>query len=72
MSIRSRTCWAAWISVLRELHGLQLLLQGHPNEELEHVSGAVAALDSAREGAERVHNIVRGFDLTFREQRRKQ
>jgi len=44
---------------LRELHGLQLLLQGHPNEELEHISGAVAALDSAREGAERVRNIVR-------------
>src|SRR3954468_2170058 len=44
---------------LRELHGLQLLLQGHPNEELEHVTGAVAALDSAREGAERVRNIVR-------------
>ena len=44
---------------LRELHGLQQLLQGHPNEELEHISGAVAALDSAREGAERVRNIVR-------------
>jgi signal transduction histidine kinase/ActR/RegA family two-component response regulator len=44
---------------LRELQGLQLLLQGHPHEELEHVSGAVAALDSAREGAERVRNIVR-------------
>ena len=44
---------------LRELHGLRKLLQGHPNEELEHVSGAVAALDSAREGAERVRNIVR-------------
>ncbi|HEY0468266.1 MAG TPA: ATP-binding protein [Polyangiaceae bacterium] len=44
---------------LRELHGLQLLLQGHPNEELEHISGAVAALGSAREGAERVRNIVR-------------
>ncbi|MEI9950406.1 MAG: ATP-binding protein [Pseudomonadota bacterium] len=44
---------------LRELHVLRLLLQGHPNEELEHVSGAVAALDSAREGAERVRNIVR-------------
>ena len=44
---------------LRELHGLQQLLQGHPHEELEHVSGAVAALDSAREGAERVRNIVR-------------
>jgi two-component system, cell cycle sensor histidine kinase and response regulator CckA len=44
---------------LRELHGLQQLLQGHPDEELEHVSGAVAALDSAREGAERVRNIVR-------------
>ncbi|HYQ26831.1 MAG TPA: ATP-binding protein [Polyangiaceae bacterium] len=44
---------------LRELHGLQLLLQGHRHEELEHVSGAVAALDSAREGAERVRNIVR-------------
>jgi len=44
---------------LRELHGLRQLLQGHPNEELAHVSGAVAALDSAREGAERVRNIVR-------------
>ncbi|HET7545494.1 MAG TPA: ATP-binding protein, partial [Polyangiaceae bacterium] len=44
---------------LRELHGLQLLLQGHPIDELEHISGAVAALDSAREGAERVRNIVR-------------
>ncbi|HYQ41901.1 MAG TPA: ATP-binding protein [Polyangiaceae bacterium] len=44
---------------LRELHGLQLLLQGHRNEELQRVSGAVAALDSAREGAERVRNIVR-------------
>ena len=44
---------------LRELHGLRALLQGHPNEELEHLLGAVAALDSAREGAERVRNIVR-------------
>jgi two-component system, cell cycle sensor histidine kinase and response regulator CckA len=44
---------------LRELHGLQLLLQGHRHEELDHISGAVAALDSAREGAERVRNIVR-------------
>jgi two-component system, cell cycle sensor histidine kinase and response regulator CckA len=44
---------------LRELHGLQVLLQGHRHEELEHISGAVAALDSAREGAERVRNIVR-------------
>jgi len=44
---------------LRELHGLQQLLQGHPNEELERISGAVAALGSAREGAERVRNIVR-------------
>jgi CheY-like chemotaxis protein len=41
---------------LKELHGLRERLQG---EELEHVSGAVAALDSAREGAERVRNIVR-------------
>lgn len=44
---------------LRELRGLRELLQGHPNEELERVFGAVAALDSAREGAERVRNIVR-------------
>ena len=41
---------------LKELHGLRDRLHG---EELEHVSGAVAALDSAREGAERVRNIVR-------------
>ncbi len=41
---------------LKELHGLRERLKG---EELEHVSGAVAALDSAREGAERVRNIVR-------------
>jgi len=41
---------------LKELHGLRARLHG---EELEHVSGAVAALDSAREGAERVRNIVR-------------
>jgi len=41
---------------LRELHGLRERLSG---KELEHVSGAVAALDSAREGAERVRNIVR-------------
>ena len=44
---------------LRELEGLRERLQGRPNEELEHVTGAVAALDSAREGAERVRNIVR-------------
>ncbi|MES1175363.1 MAG: ATP-binding protein [Myxococcales bacterium] len=41
---------------LKELYGLRERLHG---EELEHVSGAVAALDSAREGAERVRNIVR-------------
>jgi nitrogen-specific signal transduction histidine kinase/CheY-like chemotaxis protein len=41
---------------LRELNGLRERLHG---EELEHVSGAVAALGSAREGAERVRNIVR-------------
>ena len=41
---------------LKELHGLRARLHG---EELEQVSGAVAALDSAREGAERVRNIVR-------------
>ncbi|MET0793141.1 MAG: ATP-binding protein [Polyangiaceae bacterium] len=41
---------------LKELHGLRERLHG---DELEHVSGAVAALDSAREGAERVRNIVR-------------
>ena len=44
---------------LRELRGLRARMEGRPNEELEHVSGAVAALDSAREGAERVRNIVR-------------
>jgi two-component system, cell cycle sensor histidine kinase and response regulator CckA len=45
---------------LRELAGLRERLQGRPNnEELAHVTGAVAALDSAREGAERVRNIVR-------------
>ena len=41
---------------LKELHGLRARLHG---AELEQVSGAVAALDSAREGAERVRNIVR-------------
>ncbi len=48
---------------LRELQGLRERLQGRPLEqqeqELEFVTGAVAALDSAREGAERVRNIVR-------------
>jgi len=44
---------------LRELAGLRERMQGRPREELEHVFGAVAALDSAREGAERVRTIVR-------------
>ena len=44
---------------LRELHGLLEMLKGQPNEQLARVTGAVAALDSAREGAERVRNIVR-------------
>jgi two-component system cell cycle sensor histidine kinase/response regulator CckA len=43
---------------LRELSDLRKLLQGRSGE-LAHVSDAVAALDSAREGAERVRNIVR-------------
>src|SRR5450432_3925762 len=38
---------------LRELSDLRKLLQGRSGE-LAHVSDAVAALDSAREGAERV------------------
>jgi nitrogen-specific signal transduction histidine kinase/CheY-like chemotaxis protein len=45
---------------LRELSDLRELLRGTgPSEELEHISDAVAALDSAREGAERVRHIVR-------------
>ena len=44
---------------LRELLCLRERLQGGPREQLDHVTGAVAALDSAREGAERVRNIVR-------------
>jgi nitrogen-specific signal transduction histidine kinase/CheY-like chemotaxis protein len=45
---------------LRELAGLRERLQGRPNkEELALVTGAAAALASAREGAERVRNIVR-------------
>src|SRR5882757_7033193 len=43
---------------LRELGDLRELLRGS-SEELAHISDAVAALDSAREGAERVRHIVR-------------
>jgi two-component system cell cycle sensor histidine kinase/response regulator CckA len=44
---------------LRELGDLRELLRGRSSQELTHISDAVAALDSAREGAERVRNIVR-------------
>src|SRR5882757_4490085 len=45
---------------LRELSDLRELLRGTgSSEELAHISDAVAALDSAREGAERVRHIVR-------------
>jgi nitrogen-specific signal transduction histidine kinase/CheY-like chemotaxis protein len=43
---------------LRELGDLRELLRGRSGE-LAHISDAVAALDSAREGAERVRHIVR-------------
>src|SRR5882724_5180253 len=43
---------------LRELGDLRELLHGRSGE-LAHISDAVAALDSAREGAERVRHIVR-------------
>ena len=44
---------------MRELEGLRERMQGRPREDFEQASRAVAALDSAREGAERVRSILR-------------
>lgn len=43
----------------RELSSLRDCLADRPSRELEQVASVMAALDSAREGAERVRNIVR-------------
>jgi len=44
---------------LRELGDLRTLLRGGAGEELALLSGALSALDNARDGAERVRHIVR-------------
>jgi two-component system cell cycle sensor histidine kinase/response regulator CckA len=44
---------------LRELSDLQALLRENAGPELRLVSSALSALDNARDGAERVRNIVR-------------
>src|SRR3954470_18067558 len=44
---------------LRELGDLRALLRGRAGEEQALLSGALSALDNARDGAERVRHIVR-------------